>query len=57
MITPHIGRPGTTSNEPTLAFPNAISLRLLDSKDVPIASKLAPFAQSYDVRQRFTYVG
>ena len=29
-----------------------MSLRFLDSKDGPIASKLAPFAQSYDVCQK-----
>ena len=35
------------ANGETLPF--VISLRLLDSKDTPIASELAPFAQSYDV--------
>jgi len=36
-------------NDPTRALPCAMSLRLLNSKDEPIASELAPFAQSYDV--------
>jgi len=57
MITPHppldriVGRPGATetSNEFTRSLPCVMSLRLLDSKDGPIASQLAPFAKSYDV--------
>ena len=36
-------------NDSTRALPCAMSLRLLNSKDEPIASELAPFAQSYDV--------
>ena len=47
-----IGRPrAVTSNDPPRALPYAMSLRLLDSKDGAIASELAPFAQSYDVRK------
>ena len=37
---------GATNGE-TLPF--IMSLRLLDSKDTPITSQLAPFGQSYDV--------
>jgi len=37
---------GATNGEP---LPFIMSLRLLDSKDTPITSQLAPFGQSYDV--------
>ena len=55
MITPHIA----ATIEQTRALPYAMSLRLLDSKDGPIASQLSPFAQSYDVSQilNFNHVG
>jgi len=40
--------------ERTQSLPCVISLRLLDSKDKPIASQLAAFANSYDASQIHT---